>query len=169
MNRLILFCVAGLTAGLLGGCASAPTAFPDVDEAKPLVVTNTLDPALLRPPTEKFVLGPGDQLEVQIVGNSATHTTVTVGLDGKIYFQQAPGVDVWGLTIEEARARVEEELSHIVREYKVAMSLHAVGSKYVWLLGRVNRPGIYPLGGPMTLMESLAMAGGTAKIQTDIS
>jgi protein involved in polysaccharide export with SLBB domain len=36
-------------------------------------------------------------------------------------------------------------------------------------LGRLNRPGIYPIAGPITLLESIAMAGGTARSQSDVT
>jgi len=45
----------------------------------------------------------------------------------------------------------------------VSITLRTVGSKFVWVLGRLNKPGIYPLAGPMTLLECLSMAGGTAR------
>ena len=37
-----------------------------------------------------------------------------------------------------------------------------MASKHVWLLGRLSRPGVYPLAAPMSLLEAIAMAGGTA-------
>jgi protein involved in polysaccharide export with SLBB domain len=42
----------------------------------------------------------------------------------------------------------------------VAITLRAVQSKEVWLLGRINHPGVYPLAGPTTLLEALSEAGG---------
>jgi len=47
--------------------------------------------------------------------------------------------------------------------------LRAVGSKYVWLLGRLNRPGVYPLAAPTTLLESIAAAGGTARSLSQVA
>jgi polysaccharide export outer membrane protein len=97
-----------------------------------------------------------------MTGNAASRATVTVGLDGKIYYSLLPGIDVMGLTVDQARARVEAELSKYVIQSKISMSLRLVGSEYVWLVGRMSRPGIYPMPGPMTLLEALTMAGGTA-------
>jgi polysaccharide export outer membrane protein len=121
-----------------------------------------LDPSLLQPPTDLFVLGPGDKLEVEIVGNIASHASPTVGMDGKLYFYFLPGVDVWGLTLAQAKARLEGELSKYVNDAHVSLTLNSVGSKFVWLLGRLNRPGVYPLQGSMSLLEALTVAGGTA-------
>ncbi len=169
MKRLGILCGLGLVTALLPGCAStgADTArFPDTGPPG-VTITNQFDAALLQPPAGLFILGPGDQLDVEVTGNSASRATVTVGLDGKIYYSLLPGTDVMGLTVDQARARVEEELSKYVNQSKISMSLRTVGSKYVWLVGRMNRPGIYALPGPMTLLEALAMAGGTAKAPSD--
>ncbi|MDB6066706.1 MAG: polysaccharide export protein Wza [Pedosphaera sp.] len=157
---------------LFAGCTTAPRntfSFPEGNQARGVVVTNTLSAELLQPPSDLFVLGPGDQMEIEILGNAGSHSTVEVGLDGKVYFSLLPGIDVWGLTLAQARTRLEEELSKYITQSKMAISLKRVGSKYVWLLGRVSKPGIYPLSGSITLLEGLAMAGGTAKSTSSIT
>jgi protein involved in polysaccharide export with SLBB domain len=166
MNKLSFAFALGLSAALLAGCASTSKQtdyLPPVNNTASYNLTNRPTADLLQPPSSFFVLGPGDQLDVQIIGNASSHTTLTVGLDGKIYYLLLPGVDVWGLTLEQARTRLEQELGRYVNDNQMALSLKAVGSKYVWILGRVDKPGIYPLGGPMTLLEGLALAGGSAR------
>lgn len=138
--------------------ATATTKAPAIQTAR-----ETIDPQLLRPSSEAFTLGPGDQVELEILGTPASRATTTVGLDGKIYFNLLPGLDVWGLTVDEARDAIERELGKFLTAPQVSVSLRTVGSRYVWLLGRLNRPGIYPLAGTMTLLESMALAGGTAR------
>jgi protein involved in polysaccharide export with SLBB domain len=49
------------------------------------------------------------------------------------------------------------------------MTLQTVASKQVWLLGRLSRPGIYPVTGPITLLESIALAGGTARSLSEVT
>jgi protein involved in polysaccharide export with SLBB domain len=124
--------------------------------------TNQLDPAWLKPPTNRFTLGPGDRLEIEILGGDATtRGTNAVGPDGKIYFHLLPGLDVWGLTLAETRGLIERELMKYMREQpQIGVGLLGVESQRVWLLGRLNTPGIYPMGAPMTLLEALSLAGG---------
>jgi protein involved in polysaccharide export with SLBB domain len=155
-------------AGLLflAGCATppakpvatfAPVAPADVES----VPATPLDPALLNPPTEPFTLGPGDRIAIEILGDPATHAEVTVGPDGKIYYYLLPGLDVWGLSLGQARQRLAGELRRYLRlAPSVAVTLRRVQSKQVWILGRVNHPGVYPLAGPTTLLEALSEAGG---------
>jgi len=115
-----------------------------------VAVTNGEGGDLLQPPAERFKLGPGDRLEIQILGDPTTRTTEVVGPDGKIYFNLLPGLDVWGLTLSETKARIEQEMLKYMREPpQVSVTLRSVGSRQVWLLGRLNQPGIYPMTGPM--------------------
>jgi protein involved in polysaccharide export with SLBB domain len=161
--------------GLLSGCATHSQS-PNGQFDEKLVpsaasgtamsgvtVTNQLDPQLLRPGNSLFTLGPGDSIEVEQIGTPTSRVVTRVGLDGKIYFSLLPGIDVWGLTIEQARVALEKELANYVRTPQVAITLRAIGSKHVSVLGRLNRPGIYPVEGSMTLLESIALAGGTQR------
>jgi len=121
----------------------------------------TIDPALLIPPSEPFTIGPGDKLAIEIVANPATRAEATVGPDGKVYYNVLPGLDVWGLTPIQARDRIAQELEKFMRQKpSVALTVRQVESKRVWFLGRFNNPGIYPLTGPTTLLEAMAEAGG---------
>ncbi len=149
--------------------AAAPVTEPPVTRQTAAVATpgvsipNQLSPDLLRPSTRIFTLGPGDGVEIEIIGNPASRTITTVGLDGRIYFNVLSGLDVWGLSLEQARALMEQELGKFFTQPQVSLTLRTVASKHVWVLGRLNRPGVYPLAGSMTLLESLATAGGTAR------
>lgn len=115
------------------------------------------------------MLGPGDQIEIEIIGTPLSRQTVTVGPDGRVYFNILPGLDVWGLTLSQTKSLLENELANYFTAVSVSMTLQAVASKHVWVLGRLNRPGIYPIAGPTTLLESIAMAGGTARSLSDVT
>jgi len=124
-------------------------------------VTNSLDPALLQPPTKLFRLGPGDRLEIGVVSDPLSRATVTVGPDGKIYYSLLAGLNVWGMTLEDARKAIEGGLSRYMREPPaIEITLREVESKKIWLLGRFQAPGVYPMTNSMTLLEAVFMAGG---------
>src|SRR5208337_4115030 len=108
-------------------------------------------------------------LELEILGTPASRAATAVGPDGKIYFYLLPGLDVWGLTLDQTRQLLEKELGKYLSQPQVSITLRAVASKHVWVLGRLNRPGIYPLTGPMTLLEALSLSGGTARSTSQAS
>lgn len=125
-----------------------------------VVVTNKLDPALLQPSHEPFRLGPGDKLNIELLGGESESQYTFVGPDGKIYFDLLQGVQVWGLTLDETKKLLEEKLKTYVRNPQVAVSLREVGSKHIWIMGRAHAPGLYPITGPMTVIEAITRAGG---------
>lgn len=133
--------------------------------------TNALRGDLRSMPTNLYVLGPGDVIEIELIGDQGTLTSAKVGPDGKIYYNLLPGLDVWGLTLAETKALLERELARYYTEPQVAITLRNVESSRVWVLGRVNAPGIYPMATPLTLLEAVSMAGGvsvaTAGLTTD--
>ncbi len=171
MNHKVLITVA-LGALLLAGCKSTTgpqfEARPSSDTNAPptrdldlVTITNTLEPRWLVTPTNVFTLGPGDKLDIQIPGDLTTKSTALVGPDGKIYYYLLPGLDVWGLTLPEAKERLEAQLKEYFREQpQVSLTLRAVESKRFWMMGRVNGAGIYSLATPVTLLEALSRAGG---------
>src|SRR5947208_11202933 len=69
-----------------------------------------LDPALLERPASDFTLGPGDQVDIEVLGDAATREHTQVGPDGKIYFYILPGLDVWGMTLPQTRELIANEL-----------------------------------------------------------
>jgi polysaccharide export outer membrane protein len=165
-------CASALAAFVLAGCASAPAPRPPTTPVSDLVAPPApaqLDPALLQVPSDAFTLGPGDQLDIEFIGDLTSRTRVEVGPDGKIYFYLLPGIDVWGLTLPEAKDLIAEKSEMFMRKKPVvAISLREVGSKRIWILGRLNNPGVFQMPGPMTLLDAVAGAGGpTAAAETN--
>lgn len=161
---LLIALVAGL-AGFTGCSTYKPAAQPLAGAATLTpTVAKVPPPELCRPVEEPFVLGAGDQLEIEVIGEPGSRSEVTVGPDGKIYYHLLPGLNVAGLTLRETRARIENGLKAYVRgEPQVSVTLRQIQSKHVWIMGRVGQPGIYPLTGPTSLLEALALAGGTSQ------
>ena len=171
MKKVSFFAFAALIAALLAGCSSpngkfeSPMsqprpAWPATNLPGSMMMTNPLSPEMLKPEENFFTLGPGDSVEVEMLGNPTSRAVALVGPDGKIYYNLLPGLDVWGLTLAQTTDSLEKELGKYFSSPHVSVTLRAVGSKYVWLLGRLNKPGIFPLTGPTTILELIAMAGG---------
>lgn len=165
MKNTLLLGLCGAALLFAAGCATAPQA--TFDARTPSVAASTvaspraLDPALLQPSTDAFTLGPGDTIEIEILGDATSRSQLAVGPDGKVYFSLLPGLNVSGLTTTQAKALFEKELEKFISSAQVSVTLRNVGSKQVWLLGRLAKPGIYALKGQVTLLEAMAQAGGT--------
>lgn len=169
MKTFFFACWLGLLLLSMAGCQHPGPRFdPYANTAgmtldlQSVTITNKIDPGWLKPPTEPFTLGPGDRLEIELIDDLTTRTVATVGPDGKIYFSLLPGIDVWGLTLPQAQARLEKELTQFYKQQpRVALTLRGVESRRVWLLGRLQTPGVYYMTNSPTLLEAVALAGGT--------
>jgi protein involved in polysaccharide export with SLBB domain len=169
--------ICGLAAAVLAGlcaCKSVPkgerikadelrhppkiqtaTNFVSIDE------TNTIRPEWRQAPTNFYTLGPGDKLEIEIMNEPTSRAMTTIGPDGKVYYYLLPGIDVWGLTLAQARDKIQQELAKVVVSPQIGIQLRGIDSKRVWLLGRVQKAGVYSMNAPMTVLEALSLAGGT--------
>jgi len=179
--KLTIHLWSAATVMLLVGCAYPGKHQPEFSTpkgAKPLApsetvalsqldLTNDFDPNWLKPSTQPFTLGPGDKLDIELLGEATSRITTVVAPDGKIYFNLLPGIDVWGLTLTQAKAEVEKGLSKYMRDQpQVSLVLREVESKHIWILGHVQAPGIYPLSTPTTLLEALSLAGGPLNLSS---
>jgi protein involved in polysaccharide export with SLBB domain len=126
--------------------------------------TNPVPKSMTSPPTDFFRLGPGDVVEIEILGEGDSISTVSVGPDGKIYYSLLPGIMVWGMTLSEAKMSLQKGLAEFVRvEPEVSVILRGVTSQRIWILGNVLAPGVYTLATPTTLLEVIALAGGMVR------
>ncbi|MEI8288831.1 MAG: polysaccharide biosynthesis/export family protein [Verrucomicrobiota bacterium] len=162
-----------LLAATLGatGCVNVrhgPTFDPrnwNNQEFQDMPVTNAIDPAWLKMTTNEFRLGPGDRVEIELLGTSQLPQPALVGPDGKIYFDLLPGLPVWGLTLTQTRDLLENEMGQYYKKPHVAITLREVRSARIWVLGRLSTPGVYPLNTPMTALDAITRAGGLQTAQ----
>jgi protein involved in polysaccharide export with SLBB domain len=130
--------------------------------------TNTAFSALaagpqLAPWQERLTLGPGDVVNLAIYGKKQfNRNEVPIGPDGRISFLHASGVMAAGLTIEELRDKLTEEIGTYYRHARVIVTPSAWRSKKYYLLGTIMDRGTYYLDQPMTIIEATSRARGIA-------
>ena len=163
--RYTLICLLAMLV-VCSGCQTAkikPKKLPLARGVQTIAQTNIdnrVDPALLALPVEPYRLGPGDVIKVEMPQISGSGERTTVGPDGKVYYSIIAGVNVWGMTLSEAKAAMEKGLEALYRRPVVSVTLVTVESQRFWILGRVKSPGSYPLATPTTLLEAIAGANG---------
>jgi protein involved in polysaccharide export with SLBB domain/uncharacterized protein involved in exopolysaccharide biosynthesis/Mrp family chromosome partitioning ATPase len=110
---------------------------------------------------QRLTLGPGDSMDISIYGHpDLMRTNIFVGPDGRISYLQIQGLRVEGMTIEELRARMDEELAKYFNAARTIIIPTAFNSKKYYVLGKVNSKGVYALDRPMTVIEAVARAQG---------
>jgi protein involved in polysaccharide export with SLBB domain len=110
---------------------------------------------------QHLTLGPGDVLTLALVDMPETlHVDVPVGPDGRLSYLQAANVMAAGLTIDELRAKLEDELKKYYQTPRTIITPVAFRSKRYIVMGAVVTKGIYSFDRPTTVIEAIARAGG---------
>lgn len=131
----------------------------DDDEAAPGDVRSN-QPATKDLPAADYVLGVGDILQISTWKDEALSKVLPILPDGMIDFPLIGRLKAEGKTVEALKQEMTAKLSRYVSEPLVDISVQQANSMLVFLIGRVNQPGRYPIYGNMTVLQALAMAGG---------
>jgi polysaccharide biosynthesis/export protein len=107
-----------------------------------------------------YVIGPLDVLEVQFWRDKDLSAEVVVRPDGKISLPLLNEVEAGGLTPEQLRFRVLEHARRFVEEPTATVIVKQINSRNVFIMGEVQKPGTYPLGGSTSVLQLIAIAGG---------
>jgi len=132
----------------------------------------TFEPNLKIATPKNYVLGPDDELIVDINGYSEEHYNLTVNADGYVKINKIGNVYVAGLTIEEAQNRIIYKLSSIyigLKKFKgrtdinglyASISLGNIRTIQVSVVGEAQFPGTYSVPSLSKVMNVLYLAGG---------
>jgi protein involved in polysaccharide export with SLBB domain len=111
-----------------------------------------------------YAIGPGDSLEVQIVGSAPGTYSLVVGRDGKIQLPQLGPVAVAGMRFTEARQAIEERVESQMIGSRAVVSVGQLRSITVFVTGEAELPGAYTLSGLSTVTNALFATGGVKEI-----
>ena len=109
---------------------------------------------------ENYIIGSGDILLISEWRNEDLTMQVTVLPDGIINFPLIGALPAAGKTVGGLKKEIEEKLTPYVPEPVVSVTVQTVNSLIIYVIGKVNRPGMFPLNSDVTVLQALAMAGG---------
>ncbi len=113
----------------------------------------------------QYRIGEEDLLEVKVFGVDQLNATVRVDPRGQVTLPLLGPVTVAGLTAQGAEALIAALLrENYLQNPQVSLFIKEYTTQRVTVEGAVNRPGVYPLRGHSTLLTSLALAGGPARM-----
>lgn len=111
-----------------------------------------------------YLIGPFDKLKIDVFGIGALSKEVQIDASGRLSFPLIGVVEASGLTPGELGDELEKRLQgRYVRNPQVTVNLEETVSQVITVDGQVDKPGLYPVIGRMTLMRAVATAGGTAE------
>jgi polysaccharide export outer membrane protein len=117
-------------------------------------------PAQATDPRSVYTVGVGDVLTVRLrEGVKLTEYDATVMSTGTIVISFIE-VEAAGHTVDEIRDKAQQELSKYIRDFSVDLIPREWREKKIFILGEVQKPGVYNLSAGLTLLQALTMAGG---------
>lgn len=124
--------------------------------------------AIILPTSSAFAqdyrLGAGDVLNISVWGYEELQLLeLIVRPDGKIAFPLVGEVLVDGKSTAELTASLTTGLSEYVKDPKVTVNVHKFRTTRVYVLGQVQKPGLYEIEKQHNLLDAIGMAGGYTK------
>lgn len=131
----------------------------------------TFAPNMNMPTPANYVLGPGDEVIIDVWGDSELNVRYTVAPDGHITVPGLGRIQLSGLSVKQAELKIKNEFSTIYSDLGsgephtfLAISVGNVRSIKVNVMGEVKRPGTYTLSSFSSAFHALYAAGGTSRI-----
>lgn len=133
-----------------------PAVSPVASPSAPIATTPAAAAAI--PPG--YLIGPDDVLQVVFWRDKDLSAEVVVRPDGRISLPLLNEVVAAGITPEQLRTALVERAKEYIAEPNATVLVKEIRSRRVFITGNVEKPGPFPLTGPTTVLQLIALAGG---------
>ena len=113
---------------------------------------------------DTYLVGPGDQLNINFYGKESESFDVKVDREGRISIPDLTPVQVAGLTFAEVKALINAKVEQEVIGVKAFVSLGQLRSMRILVLGEAYKPGSYSVSSLTTVSHALFVSGGVSDI-----
>ena len=113
-----------------------------------------------------YILGPGDEVLIDIYGISQSSKKYAISPEGTIIIEKIGPVAIAGLTVEQAQAKVNSKMGQHYQGSSIKLTVGQTRTVVVNVLGEVINPGTYTLSAFSTVFNALYLAGGITQIGT---
>jgi polysaccharide export outer membrane protein len=110
---------------------------------------------------EGYLLQPGDVLTVSVWKEADLSSELLVRPDGGISMPLAGEIAAAGHTVEDVRTTIDQRLRKFMPAPAVTVTVKQTLGNQIFVIGKVNRPGPYPIIRPVDVVQALSLAGGT--------
>lgn len=121
---------------------------------------STFAPLDYAPVPASYLLGPGDSLRIQLLGKQSSQYELTVNRDGDIDFPELGPMLISGLTFDEAKAAIGEQISQRMIGVQAHVTMGKVRPLQVMVMGEAYKPGSYTVSALSTITHAIFAAGG---------
>jgi protein involved in polysaccharide export with SLBB domain len=110
-----------------------------------------------------YVLGPGDEVKVRIWGKVEGAWSLAIARDGTVRMPKVGVIALGGLSFEQAKEILQKEFSRYYSGFEMNVTLGALRTMSVYVVGNARQPGAYTVSSLSTLVNVLFQAGGPTK------
>ncbi|HET9000557.1 MAG TPA: polysaccharide biosynthesis/export family protein [bacterium] len=142
--RITILAALLLVTSLVDGSPAAPVQPPPTNPGVP----------------DNYILGPGDQIEINVFGEPDLTRTVTIKPDGIIALPLINQVTATGKTAAQLEAELTRLYSKYLKKPSVSVLVRQFRMNPIYVMGEVSKPGRYDLTYEMTFLDALTLAGG---------
>lgn len=115
---------------------------------------------------QNYLLGPGDVVSIDIYGASQESITETITPDGYVTVEGFGPIQLAGLTVQQAQARLRSQLGSRYQSSQIRMGVGQTRTITINIAGEVKMPGTYTMSAFATVFNALYMAGGVNDLGT---
>ena len=112
-----------------------------------------------------YTVQPGDVLSISVWKEQDLQQLVLVRPDGGISFPLVGELSAQGSTVEDLRQEITRKLSKYIPDVQVNVALQELNGNLVYVVGKVNRPGVYPFNRNVDVVQALGMAEAQILLQ----
>jgi polysaccharide export outer membrane protein len=109
---------------------------------------------------EPYRLNPGDVLSISVWNEEALNQDVMILPDGTISFPLVGILTVSNQTPEQVRDKLKEQLSRLIPDPEINLTVRTVDGNNIFIIGKVNQPGRFTMNSPTDVVQALSLAGG---------
>ena len=121
---------------------------------------NNVPTATVKSQLPDYGIEPGDVLIVSVWKEESLQAEVLVRPDGGISFPLAGDIAAAGKTVDQLRQTITERLIKYIPDPVVTVGIKVLSGSRIYVIGKVNRPGEFPVTRYVDVMQALSMAGG---------
>ena len=123
-------------------------------------VPTTFAPVTDVPVTADYLIGPGDEITLQLSGQVNQQFDVTVDRTGNIELPELGTVHVTGIPFSQLNTYLKAQLGRIYRNFALNTNLGSLRTIQVFVVGEAVRPGSYTISSLSTLLNAVFASGG---------
>ena len=126
----------------------------------------TFEPQMNIATPQNYVLGPGDQVIIDVYGDTQKSEMLEVSPDGDVTVPDYGPVHVAGLSVTAAQSKIRSRLGSYYSSSDIKVTVGQTRTIMVNVMGEVKTPGTYTLSAFATVFHALYMAGGISDLGT---